>query len=135
MGSSHSTDPWGEKARRPSKHEPHTQAQTVRACAQRAEIAQEEDVSDDDGDEKTGKRGELEKKRTTGAGRTKEKKKKSGRAGTRGSGALVMRAPRAEGDRNIHTGTVQTLGTYINTSVGYSRQRAFCRRLSFMAVL
>lgn len=62
MGSSHSTDPWGEKARRPSKHEPHTHAQTVRACAQRAEIAQEEDVSDDDGDEKTGKRGELEKK-------------------------------------------------------------------------
>lgn len=79
------------------------------------------------------KRDALENKQTTGAGRTKEKK--SGRAGWQGSGALEMRAPQAEADRNIYREMIQTLGMDINTSMGYSRQRAFCRRLSFMAVL
>lgn len=87
-------------------------------------------MSDDDGDEKREK-GELEKRELQ---KEKKKKKKRRRAGKRGSGALVMRVPRAERDRNIHTGTVQTLGAYINTFVRYSQQRAFCRRLSFMAV-
>lgn len=90
-------------------------------------------MSDNDGDEKTYKKW-GKKKQTTVAGRTKEEEEEwEGQNG--GKRSTRDEAPQAEGDRNIYTGTIQTLGMDINTSVGYSRQRAFCRRLSFMAVL